>query len=269
MPGRHEERSSVTRTRRPLGNRRWSAGRSEAAKTVQPGATRVRRVVAEPHGPRQQIGLDTRRHRPSHPRRQGQRAVWALSRTGCRRAGIRRRRVGRHDCEESGVRGAVPTWVCRRTMTPPGRGRSRHRSGCLSRRQGNRASLRGATATTGGVVGRAFPHHGQAHRRRGIGIRGDVTQPDRAPGRRHLASPRRTGHLRRDAQVPLGQAQGAEIGPRGLLDTAEHDAHPDLTGAGVVMPPAEQLPGPPATALIDLHGLRLTREHGCTVFQGA
>jgi hypothetical protein len=75
--------------------------------------------------------------------------------------------------------------------------------------------------------------------------------------------------LRRHGEVPLGQAQGLEVGPRRLLGTAQDDTHPDLAGAVGGMPPAQQFAGPPGPCLIDLDGLRLAGEDSCSVLHGA
>ena len=72
-----------------------------------------------------------------------------------------------------------------------------------------------------------------------------------------------------NGQVSLGQTQGREIRPRGLLDTAEDDAHPHLARTVRVVPPPEQLAGPPGASLIDLDRLGLTGEHSCSVLHGA
>ena len=77
------------------------------------------------------------------------------------------------------------------------------------------------------------------------------------------------GRLGRHGEVALGQAQGLEIGPGRLLDTAEDDADPHLAGAVGGVPPAQQLTGPPGPRLIDLDGLRLAGEDSCSVLHGA
>jgi hypothetical protein len=68
--------------------------------------------------------------------------------------------------------------------------------------------------------------------------------------------------------VTLGEAQRGQIGPRRLFDATEDDPDPHLAGPVGVVPPAQQLAGPPGARLIDLDSLGLTGEHRCSVFHG-
>jgi hypothetical protein len=67
----------------------------------------------------------------------------------------------------------------------------------------------------------------------------------------------------------LGQPQQGQVDPGILDDAGELDPDPDLTGTRVVVPPAEQLPRPPGTPLVDLYVLGLAGEDRCAVGKGA
>ena len=240
-----------------------------------------------------------RRHSVGRCRRRG-----GPARAGyrCRRGvGDRREEPGVRGAMTAGVRcgGAVPAERSRRSNdrggrlgcggglrspTPATGARDRRSLGGATTTAGRRGDLLGSPTPATGTRGRrVVEHHGEvadhgkARRRRGV-VDGCGASPSGMPGDRHglgRGGVRRPGWSARChgevalGEVTLGEAQGGEVGPGRLLDAAEDDAHPDLAGAVRVMPPAEQLAGPPGPCLIDLDRLGLTGEHRCSGFHSA
>ena len=141
--------------------------------------------------------------------------------------------------------------------------------------RGHGGHLRGPSATAG-RRGSAVRHHGQVadrgqargggciHSGRVLTARGGVARHG------HLAGDRcGRGRPRGHGEVPLRQAERAEIGPGRLLHATEDHSHPHLAGAVRSVPPTEEFAGPPSACLIDLDGLRLAGEDSCSVLHGA
>ncbi len=256
--------------RSPTGQCGTTAGSDAGERTVDPRTTGARREVTESHRTGERLGLRV----PSRPTVTDRRVEGLLG-SGLARRGNIRPAGGLDRWEHAGVRGTVTARVGRRPVSTCGGALDGSRGDRRGdrRRNAGRTRLRSPTPTTG------------AGRAPGASRSGDVVPRQRKTGGlRQVASPfgtgghstglppggqRQGGRLGSCGGPGFRQAQAREVGPRGLLDTAELHPHPHLAGAVRVVPPAEQLTGPPGTALVDLDGLGLAGEHGCSVLHGA
>jgi hypothetical protein len=271
--------------------------RSDAGeKPVEARAPALRPEVAQAHRPGEQLRLRVE-CRPAVPRHRSERLGGPrLGGTGrarrTNRAPLRsnRRALGGrqlvgHRREQAGVSRAVTPRVPGGPVPAPDGAVDSRRSrggGTL----GRAPSSPGRPDTSRRLVARGLDAHGRrdtdGSARRG---HGPVTDQGKTGGlgrveaaERCWAGPARAlprgrcaseGVLQPAGFLSLREAQCRQVHPGRLLCAAESDAHPDLAGAGDVVPPAQEVAGPPGAALVDLDGLRVAGEHGCTVFHGA
>ena len=255
------------RTRRPARRRCRGdrAGQPDAERgvrrcerTAQPGTTGLH-VVAQPHRTGQQLGLEPLGRGPAAAaaggrRRRAERPATAGA-DRCR-AAPRGAGDGRRHPEPGSRRGAVRSAATtaatapRRSRArdggrsagdsrPPARGDGPRRRTARSRRRcGDRRSRQVWTTESSRTVG-MLAVADVAVARTGAPAGG-------VPGHRHLLGgrPADGGGGPRTDEVALGQAEGGEVGPGRLLDTAEDHPDPHLAGAVGVVPPAEQFTRP-------------------------